>query len=580
MSPSARRGTLHADLIFYGGPVLTVDSAFRRAEALAVRGDRIIAVGAAADVLDLAGPDTVRVDLRGRALLPGFTDAHAHLDREGLRYLESSLAEARSIADVQAVVRREVARARPGEWVVLMPIGEPPFYVNPAESLAEGRYPDRHDLDRVAPDNPVYIRAPWGYWSDRPPFVAIANSLALQRAGITRDTSPPCSSIEIEKDAAGEPTGRLIETYQITALELTLMRGVPPFTAERRLRALRLSQQRYLAAGITAVYEGHGVAPEVHQVYKHLGRDELWVRAYLALCALWQSYAEAERTLAEWAQVASGPGFGDERLRVGGVFLSPERAGPVSTVVREALPYTGWAGFVEQHYSFADYQAFAALAARHGLRVSSIISAGAGPILDVWEAVAQETPIAPQRWVMIHGRVLEAALIPRIRRLGAVVTTVPSMHVYRDGQRALAAGVDPERLLPHGDLLAAEVSWALASDNNPYPMLRQIWHAVARTDRLEGQVIGASQRVSRAEALRAATWMGAYCCFDEARRGSLAAGKLADLIVLADDPLGVPEDALADLRVELTVVGGRVAHSAGDGLPPVHPAARQALEES
>src|SRR3954454_15360367 len=129
MSPSARQGTLYADLIFHGGPVLTMDPAFSRAEALAVRGDRIVAVGAADDVLALAGPDTVRVDLQGRALLPGFTDAHAHLDREGLRFLEPSLSDARSIADVQAIVRREVARARPGEWVVLMPIGEPPFYV-------------------------------------------------------------------------------------------------------------------------------------------------------------------------------------------------------------------------------------------------------------------------------------------------------------------------------------------------------------------------------------------------------------------------------------------------------------------
>ncbi len=566
------------DLVFHGGQVLTGEAAQPRAQALAIRGDRIAAVGDDAAVRALAGPSTQCVDLRGRAVVPGFIDAHAHLDREGLRDLAPSLAGARSIADVQAIVRREAARTPPGEWIVLMPLGEPPFYLDPPATLAEGRYPDRHDLDQAAPNHPVYIRAPWGYWSDRPPFVAIANTLALRRAGIDRDTEPPCSSIVIERDAQGEPTGRLLEYYPILALELTLMRCVPRFTPEQRLRALRVSQRRYLAAGVTGIYEGHGVAPEVLALYRRLWeRGELWVRAYLALCPWWDTLAEAERALADWAPFAGGAGFGDAWLRVGGVFLAPERAGPVAVATRAALPYTGWAGFIERYYSPEEYRALVRLAAHHGWRVNTIVSAGVEPIAAVWEAAAREAPIAPLRWVMVHGRVLPPALLPRLRALGVVVTTVPSIHLYRDGLRAQARGDDPAQLLPHRDLVAAGVPWALASDNNPYPLLRQIWHAVARTEQTRGAVVGPAQRVPRADALRAATWMGAYCCFDEARRGSLVPGKLADLVVLSDDPLTVPEAALPDLRVELTLVGGRVAHSAGEGLPPVDPAAEAAL---
>src|SRR3954452_16066927 len=178
-SHQAEPAPLAPDWIFHGGQVLVVDEAFSRAQAVAVQGERVVAVGDDAAVLALGGPATRRVDLRGRTLMPGLVDAHAHMDREGLRGLYPSLAGARSIADVQALVRRAAERARPGDWLVFMPLGEPPYYLTPPATPAEGRYPDRWDLDRVAPDNPVYVRAPWGFWSDQPPFVAIANSLAL-----------------------------------------------------------------------------------------------------------------------------------------------------------------------------------------------------------------------------------------------------------------------------------------------------------------------------------------------------------------------------------------------------------------
>src|SRR5262249_23799747 len=271
------------NLVFHNGQVLTVDRAFTRTQAVAVRGDRLVAVGDDSAVLELAGPDTVRLDLQGRTVMPGLIDAHAHMDREGLRRIYPSLADARSIADVQAVVGQAAAGARPGDWVVLMPLGEPPYYSAPAASLAEGRYPDRHDLDQAAPDHPVYIRGPWGFWPDRPPFVAVANSLALRLAGVDRDTPPPCSTGEIERDAAGEPTGRLLEPHRVGVLEFTLMRAVPRFSEADRLRGLREAQQVHLAAGTTGVYEGHGVAPEVLRLYQQL-RDEraLRVRSYLA----------------------------------------------------------------------------------------------------------------------------------------------------------------------------------------------------------------------------------------------------------------------------------------------------------
>src|SRR5262249_1026592 len=124
-------GPTAPSLVFHNGQVLTVDRAFTRAQALAVRGDRLVGVGDDSAVLALAGPDTVRVDLHGRTVMPGLIDAHAHMDREGLRRIYPSLAGARSIGDVQAIVRQAAAAARPGDWVVLMPLGEPPYYSDP-----------------------------------------------------------------------------------------------------------------------------------------------------------------------------------------------------------------------------------------------------------------------------------------------------------------------------------------------------------------------------------------------------------------------------------------------------------------
>src|SRR5262245_54598712 len=162
------------------------------------------------------------VDLQGATVTPGLIDAHAHLDREGLKRIYPSLEGCHSIADIQALVRR-LTLARPrGEWIVTMPVGRPPFYQEGAAALAENRWPTRADLDAAAPEHPVYLRGIWGYWN-KPPVYSVANSRALARAGITRETHAP-SGVEIVKDAAGEPTGVFVEHNLVQVLEFTLMK--------------------------------------------------------------------------------------------------------------------------------------------------------------------------------------------------------------------------------------------------------------------------------------------------------------------------------------------------------------------
>jgi predicted amidohydrolase YtcJ len=215
----------HPDLVLFGGNVVTLDPALHAAEAVAITADRITEVGTSTDVRGLAGSGTRLIDLRGRTVVPGLVDAHAHMDREGLKLLCPSLAGARSIDDVLQRIEALVRATAPGEWIVTMPLGDPPYYFDVPGNLREKRFPTRRDLDRVAPRNPVYIRSIWGYWRHTLPLVSIANSEALRLAGVTRQTVPPWDGIQIERDSAGEPTGIFLEQTYIPVVELSLHRA-------------------------------------------------------------------------------------------------------------------------------------------------------------------------------------------------------------------------------------------------------------------------------------------------------------------------------------------------------------------
>lgn len=183
---------LPPDLILHGGKIITLDRSSRSAQAISVRSGHIAAVGYDAALFKDAAPTTRLIDLKGRSVLPGFFDAHPHADREGLKARGGiPIAGLHSVADIVEVVKQAAQTTPAGEWIVLMPMGEPPHeYINRPDQLTDGRFPTRHDLDAVAPDHAVYIRAVWGWWSRRP-FPSVANSLALMRAGVTRDTPAP-----------------------------------------------------------------------------------------------------------------------------------------------------------------------------------------------------------------------------------------------------------------------------------------------------------------------------------------------------------------------------------------------------
>lgn len=553
-----------ADALLVNGTIHTLDPRQPTARALAVAGGRVVAVGGHGDLRGGRDRRTRVFDLGGGTVIPGLVDAHAHLDREGLKDIYPSLARCRSIADLQALIRRLAARRAPGEWIVTMPLGTPPFYLDAPGCLAERRWPTRADLDVAAPDHPVYVRGVWGYWNE-PPVYSAANSAALRRAGVGRDTAPP-KGVEILRDAAGEPTGVFVEHNLIQVLEFTLMKAAPRFTHQDRMRALRASQRHYAARGVTAVYEGHGVAPEVLRVFREThARGDLRLRCALALSPTWDDASEARRAIPEVAAWAGGRGTGDDRLRVQGVCLHYGGDPEVARILHGGQPYTGWAGFVESANTPDAYREQVELAARSGLRVSTLVTRCLPEVLETWEAVAAHTPIRRLRWVLVHLNVATPAELDRIRRLGAVVTTNPISYLWRSGAAELGkAGGAAEALLPHRSLLARRIPLGLATDNKPPDPWLAFIAAVARRDMASGAVLGPAERLSRLQALRTLTVGGAWLTFAERERGVLAPGRAADLAVLDRDPLRAPVEELSSVRCRMTMVDGRVVH-ASDG---------------
>ena len=549
-----------ADWVFTNGRILTLDRARPTAGALAVQGERVVAVGGPRDVRGWRDRRTRVIDLRGATVIPGLVDAHAHMDREGLKLIHPSLARCRSIADVQMLVRRLAVGRKPGEWIVTMPLGAPPFYRDVPACLAEGRWPTRADLDVAAPDNPVYLRGIWGYWN-KPPVYSVANSVALRRAGVTRDTVPP-HGVEIERDATGEPTGVFVERNLVQVLEFTLMRDVPRFTHAERLAALVESQRRYAARGVTSVYEGHGIAPEVLAVYREAHeRGTLRLRATLAVSPTWEGPVEAATALREVAAWAGGRGLGDDRLRVAGICLHYGGDPEVARLLHEAQPYTGWAGFVESANAHEAYVLQATLAARLGVRVNTLVTRCLPEVLDVWEAVARQHPIRDLRWVLVHLNGADATQLARIKRLGAVATTNPISYLWRSAADEVARlGGAVDTLLPHKSLQRHRIPFGLATDNKPADPWVALTSVVARRDMTTGQVLGPRERLSRLEALRALTVGGAWITHTEREAGVLAPGRRADLAVLQGDPLTLPLEDLPAMPVRLTMVGGDVVH--------------------
>ena len=561
-----------ASMILKNGRIITVDPGSTIAQAIAIAADRIIAVGSNDEMATHTSPATRVIDLKGKTVVPGLTDGHAHMDREALRNIFPSLGRVRSIHDIQDRIA-ELARIRkPGEWIVTMPIGDPPFYFDVPDILAERRWPVRQELDAVAPNNPVYIRSIWGFWRGTLPLVSCANTEALKRAGITRDTVSPVETVTIVKDGHGDPTGVFIEQEFQPVAELLWFREATRFSHADRVDALPQSTRMYNSFGTTSVFEGHGVATELLNAYKEVHRTgNLTARATLAISPNWKAAGNAGlgALIEAWAGGLAEPGLGDDWLKMSGLFAAVGRS-RADDVRGAASPYTGWAGF-NSDAGLPREQVKEVLlhCAANNIRVAAITGAGGLGMLDLYEEVDRQIPLKGRRWVLAHIYVISPRDIERISRMGLVLTTHTNAALYKSLD-AIAGRLPPERydeIVPLNALREAGITVSLATDNAPISLWGPVQQTIVRRDFKSQRQVGSGQALSRMDALRCATANGAYLTFDEDKKGTLQPGKFADFAVLSADPLTVQETKIADIVSEMTVVGGKIVHETPNQLP-------------
>ena len=549
-----------ADVILTSGCVHTFDPDNLTGEAIAIAGNRVIEVGDTARVRAHAGPHTEIIDLDGATIVPGFNDAHAHLDREGLKLRRLSLAGARSIAEVLSRIASAVAMTPAGRWIVTMPVGEPSYYFGGPSYLAEGRMPTRAELDRIAPTNPVCIAAAFGNWG-KPPCYTALNTLALELNGIDRHSQPASAGVEIVRDDQGEPTGVIIENNPRPTVDNDLLMAVPRFTYEDRREALIDSMRLYNAVGTTSVYEGHGFAPRTIAAFRELWeKGQLTTRVGIVMSPTWDSVAEARAAIDDWRATAQGRGQDDPWFRICGLHVAFGGDPKTAAMSRRSLPDTGWAVFVEQANDESTVLEYAMLCAEFGIRLNTIVADNLHRVVPLLEKVAQRYDLSSRRWVIQHIARCRREDLAALKRLDVLVTTIPVYYLWKGGAAYLNEADGGASVVPHQAMQDAGLHVAAGTDNIPYDPAFTLWTTACRTERTTGRVLGSSQRVSGEQALRLLTANGAHLTFDEHQKGLLKCGFLADLAVLDGDPARMDPERLRDIKCLLTMVDGRIVH--------------------
>lgn len=526
-------------VVYRGGEVITLDPTDRVVSALATEGSRIVAVGDDAAVAPWLDGARI-VELGGRTLLPGFIDAHGHFPGSGIFAVAVDLnsppiGDIGSIEDLVERLRLRADDTREGEWVIGMGYDD--------SLVAEGRHPTRDDLDRVSEHHPVGIVHISGH-------LGVANSAALERIGVGPDTPDPTGG-RIRRDATGAPTGVLEET----ALD-PLSREVLNPSLPDAWRIVRRATDRYLEQGVTTAQVGQATALMVR------GIDWLSRLGLLPLrVVLWPDPETTDALLAGEIRIGSRPQW--------------VRAGAVKLVADGSIQ--GYTGYLSEPYfvppgddpSYRGYPVIArdALAERVGhyhaagrqVAVHGNGDASIDDILDAFEAALAAEPRPDSRPVIVHAQMARDDQLDRMRTLG-VVPSFFVLHTFYWGDRHRERFMGPERaarMSPTRSAAERGIPFTIHADAPVVPMepLRLVWSAVQRRTRSD-VVVGPSERIDVMRALRATTIDAAHQHFEEADKGSLEVGKLADLVILERSPLADPQ-RLDEIRVDATIIAGR-----------------------
>ena len=546
--------SLHtADMIIHNGRIATMEKERPFVPAVAIAEGRFVAVGNEGEIMEYKGGSTKVIDAKGRTVVPGLNDSHIHVIRGGLNFnMELRWDGVPSLAVALEMLREQARRTPPPQWVRVIG-GWTEF------QFAEKRMPTLEEINRVAPDTPVFIL----HLYDR----AIINRAALHALGYTRETPDPPGG-EIQRDKGGNPTGLLIAKPNAMILYASLARG-PKLSGEDQVNSTRLFMRELNRLGLTSAIDAGGGFQNYPDDYRVIG--ELAEKGELTLRISYNLFTQhPKEELADfdsWVKMTS-PGKGDDFYRLNGAgemlvfsaadfedFLEPR---PDLPAVMEGELSRVISLLVKNRWPF---------------RLHATYDESISRFLDIFEAVDRDVPFAGLRWFFDHAETITSRNLERVKALGGGIAIQDRMafqgeyFIDRYGKEAAEHAPPVRRMLEIGIPVGAGTDATRVASYNPW--LSLYWLVTGRT--VGGmRLYEENNRLDRSAALRLYTEGSAWFSGDDGRKGAIAAGQLADLALLSADYFTVPEEEIRGIESLLTIVGGKVVYAAGEfgGLAP------------
>jgi len=546
-----------ADLVFINGNIYTVNDKQPHAEAIAIKADRIVFVGSNAAAKKYQGANTRVIDLHGETVLPGMTDAHYHFLGVGQREMNLNLEGITNLEDFLVKVQARVDQAKPGEWVVgrgwIETFWKPPVF------------PTRWDLDKIAPNNPVFLTRADGHG-------AVANSAALKLGKVTKETKEPFGGQVLRDKQTGEPTGMLLDNAQSF-----VARQIPPDARGSDERAAILANDRSLMLGWTQVQDPGGSYEDVELYKKLYGEGKLKIRIYKAV---YGPGSQAQRLLRDGPIIEAFNNHLNLRaIKVVSDGALGSRGAALLEPYSDMPEIKGADGKMQRNAGFLkvkdeDLLPMLKEALQKGIQVEThaIGDYANRFVLDEYEKALQAVPksqrkIAEPRWRIEHSQIVNPNDIPRFAKLGIIPSMQPSHAVgdlhfapSRLGMERLKGAYAWNSFLKSGVIIPGGSD---APVERGEPMI-EFYAAVARKDirGYSGEGWHPEEKVTREQALKMFTIWPAYVAFEENVRGSIEVGKLADLTILSADIMKIPEMEILKTHCVITVIGGEIVYEA------------------
>jgi predicted amidohydrolase YtcJ len=536
----------NADIVLYNGKIITVDAQDRTFQAVAIKGNKILALGTNTDILALAGPACKKIDLKGKSVSPGLIDSHYHMMYYGAQfspgYLDIRYPIVKSKADLLKVVGDYAAKLKPGEWIS----GNQGFSLQPFETL------DRWELDAVAPNNPTYLRHASGQY-------VVVNTKALQISGVTSKTPNPPGSL-IMHDADGEPTG-VLSHYPAENLVARYATGYGDRTDAQKFEDIERGQQLCLEAGYTSIQDVIvGSSADIQLYKKYAETKTLKVRLYALLLIDFEQ--EVDPLIKEYQKPPKSGLF-----RFGGWKLAMD--GGLSARTTLFYDKTLYASQISYPYHPQDeLNRMVKKLHNSGLQIAVHVGGDEGidMTLNALELAMQENPRTDPRHRIEHGMFPTASAIERMKNNKIILSTQPQWIAwYGDGWLQATNEASMNGMLPLKSMLSKGIPLAFGCDvpASIYQEPKWAFRGAILRRTSAGLLLTQNERLTIQEALRIHTMGSAYASFSEDSTGSLEPGKYADLVIWSKDLYTMTGVELNDLAAEMTIVDGKICYDAG-----------------